>query len=157
MHTHANSDNSSAIFLVTLIVTNLNSAPSDAERLVLYRLLADASAEMPEVLSMAYDSLLPRLSATLNTSSNPALIQNASIVLSRALADPSYSFPTSGPLASDSQTSLQQSFQASISSAPGVAASGGPMIGVLDDLGMTGLGEGGFTAVKPERCAFHVT
>lgn len=134
------------------MVTALNSAPSDAERLVLYRLLADASSEMPEVLLMAYDNLLPRLSATINTSTNPALIQSASVVLSKALADPSYQFPTTGPLASDSQTSLQQSFQGSISSIPGGSASGGgPMTGVLDDLGMKGLGEGGFTPVKTEK------
>lgn len=106
---------------------------------------------MPEVLLMAYDSLLPRLSATINTSTNPALIQSASIVLSKALADPSYHFPTTGPLASDSQTSLQQSFQGSISSIPAGSGTGGPMIGVLDDLGMKGLGEGGFAPTKPEK------
>jgi neurofibromin 1 len=144
------SDNSSAIFVVTIIVTILNSAPSDAERLILYRLLADASSEMPEVLSMAYDSLIPRLSTTINTSSHPALIHNATIVLSRALADTAYTFPSSSSHANDSQTSLQQSFKGSISSLNG-GGGGGAMIAVLDDLGMKGLSEGGFAPVKTER------
>lgn len=121
---------------------------------MLYRLLADASAEMPEVVSMAYDGLLPRLSATINTSSNPTLIKTASAILSKALADPSYSFPTTGAHPNDSQTSLQPSFQGSISSAQGVGVTGGAMAGVLDDLGMKGLGEGGFTPVKTERSVF---
>lgn len=146
------SDNSSAIFLITLVVTALNSAPSDAERLVLYRLLADASSEMPEVLAMTYDTLLPRLSATINTSSNPALISSAKIVLSKARADPTYHFPNTGPKANDSQTSLQHSFKGSISSIPGGSASGGPgLTSVLDDLGMKGLGEGEFAPVKIEK------
>jgi neurofibromin 1 len=108
---------------------------------------------MPEVLLMAYDSLLPRLSATINTSTNLALIHSANIVLSKARSDPSYHFPTTGPKASDSQTSLQQSFKGSISSIPGggSSATGGQMIRVLDDLGMKGLGEGGLAPVKTEK------
>lgn len=144
------SDNTSAIFYVMLVVTALNSAPSDAERLVLYRLLVDASSEMPEIIAMAYDSLLPRLSATINTSTNPALISTASILLAKALADPSYSFSTSGALASESQSSLQPSFHGSISSMP-AATTGGQMNAVLDDLGMKGLGEGGFAPVKTDK------
>lgn len=122
----------------------------------MYRLLADASSEMPEVLSMAYDSLLPRLMTTLTTSSHPALVQNATTILSRALTDPSYTIPTGAPLPTDSQTSLQQSFQGSISSMPGGLSSGGPLLGVLDDLGMRGLSEGAFTPVKTDRCVCHL-
>jgi neurofibromin 1 len=39
--------------LVTLVVTILNTASSDAEKLVLYRFLAEASVEVPDVVSMA--------------------------------------------------------------------------------------------------------
>jgi neurofibromin 1 len=47
------SDNSTALLLVTLVVTILNTASSDAEKLVLYRFLAEASVEVPDVVSMA--------------------------------------------------------------------------------------------------------
>jgi neurofibromin 1 len=47
------SDNSTALLLVTLIVTILNTASSETEKLVLYRFLAEASADVPEVVSMA--------------------------------------------------------------------------------------------------------
>ena len=47
-----NSDNSTALLLITLVVTLLHNCGSDVERLVLYRFLAEASMEMPEVLSM---------------------------------------------------------------------------------------------------------
>lgn len=40
--------------LITLIMTVLSTASSDVEKLVLYRLLADASTEMPEVIGMTY-------------------------------------------------------------------------------------------------------
>lgn len=47
------SDNSTALLLITLVVTILNTASSDAEKLVLYRFLAEASVEVPDVVSMA--------------------------------------------------------------------------------------------------------
>ena len=46
-------DNSTAILLITLVVTLLSTASTDAEKLILYRLLADTSIEMPEVITMA--------------------------------------------------------------------------------------------------------
>ena len=49
-------DNSTALLLITLVVTMLSTASTDVEKLILYRLLADASIEMPEVITMAYVS-----------------------------------------------------------------------------------------------------
>jgi neurofibromin 1 len=112
--------------------------------------LADASAEMPEVLCMAYDSLLPKLSTTLWTSSSPTLIQNATTIIARALTDPNYSFPELALPMNESQGSLAHGYQQSISSANGFVGKG-PMVAVLDDLGMKGLTEGGFGPARPER------
>jgi len=46
-------DNSTALLLITLVVTILGQASSDTEKLVLYRLLAEASQETPEVVAMS--------------------------------------------------------------------------------------------------------
>ncbi len=46
-------DNSTGLLLITLIVTMLSTASTDIEKLVLYRLIADACMEMPEVVTMA--------------------------------------------------------------------------------------------------------
>jgi neurofibromin 1 len=47
------SDNSTALLLITLVTTILQTASSDIEKTVLYRFLAEASVDMPEVVSMA--------------------------------------------------------------------------------------------------------
>jgi hypothetical protein len=99
---------------------------------------------------MAYDILIPLLSTTINTSSHPALIEYATVIIGRALSDTNYTFPTNSLSASDSQISLQQSFKGSISSLNG-GGGGGPLVAVLEDLGMKALGEGGFAPVKMDR------
>jgi hypothetical protein len=43
-------DNSKGLMLVTLVTSMLNLASSDAEKLVLYRLLNDAASDIPDVL-----------------------------------------------------------------------------------------------------------
>jgi neurofibromin 1 len=47
------SDNSTALLLITLVVTILSNVTSDNERLVLYRFLAEATFDMPEVVALA--------------------------------------------------------------------------------------------------------
>lgn len=47
-----NRDNSSALLVVTMAITMLNTAATDAERAVLFSLLAQASTEIPEVVAM---------------------------------------------------------------------------------------------------------
>lgn len=147
---YAARDNSSAVLLIALVVTSLNAASTDIERVVLYRLLAAASEEMPEVLSMAYDALLPQIQTTICTSSHPQIIRCASAILERALADPNYTFPAEDTPASESQRSLHHVYQQSISSANGFGGRG-PMVGVLDDLRMKALVENGFGPPKMDK------
>lgn len=52
------SDNSTALLLITLVTTILQTASSETEKIVLYRFLAEASVEMPEVVAMAYVYLI---------------------------------------------------------------------------------------------------
>lgn len=82
--------------LITFVVAMLSSASSETERIVLYSLLADASHEIPDVLSMVYDSLVPRLTAVLGTTSNTTILNSVSTILERAMLDPAYTFGSSG-------------------------------------------------------------
>ncbi|KAK4687682.1 neurofibromin 1, partial [Tremellales sp. Uapishka_1] len=143
-------DNSTALLLVTLVVTMIGSATSDVEKLILYRFLAEASIEMPEVVAMAYDSLVPRMTAVLATTANKDILSAVTVTLERAMSDPTYTFPSMPPT-SDSTTSLhhQTSYSASISSIPSMGM--GAREQVLDDLGMKGLGELSFPSAKMER------
>jgi neurofibromin 1 len=103
-----------------------------------------------------YDSLVPRMTAVLATTSNTTILSSVTTILERALTDSHYTFPTTGILSSESMSSLhQKSYSASISSAPSATGAGGATGGargeVLDELGMRGLGEMGFPNGRMER------
>ncbi|OCF79181.1 neurofibromin 1 [Kwoniella mangroviensis CBS 8886] len=153
-------DNSTALLLISLVVALLNGAGgSDIEKVVLYRLLADASAEMPEVVAMAYDILIPRIITTLTTTSNLSILKSTSIILERALSDPNYSLPSlSELLTADSSTSLHHQHHghgkinaSSISSSPSLTTNNGAREQVLEDLGMRGLNDLNFVQIKSDR------
>lgn len=113
----------------------------------------------------SYDSLIPRMTAVLSTTSTLPVLQAVSTLLETALRDPTYSFPAN--LASDSSHSLHQSqsgphgsgmpsmgshaksYSASISSMPSMGMTGRDQ--VLDDLGMRGLGELSFAHMKADK------
>ncbi|WWD06786.1 hypothetical protein V865_004881 [Kwoniella europaea PYCC6329] len=153
-------DNSTALLLISLVVALLNgSGGSDVEKVVLYRLLADASAEVPEVVAMAYDILIPRIITTLTTTSNLSILKSTSIILERALSDPTYSLPSlSGLPTADSSTSLHHQhhghgkiYASSISSSPSLTTNNGAREQVLEDVGMRGLNDLNFVQVKSDR------
>ena len=48
----ASRDNSTALLFIALQVTILSFSSSEAEKLVLYQILAEAAVEMPEVMAM---------------------------------------------------------------------------------------------------------
>ncbi|WRT69099.1 uncharacterized protein IL334_006083 [Kwoniella shivajii] len=151
-------DNSTALLLISLVVALLNgSGGSDIEKVVLYRLLADASSEMPEVVAMAYDVLIPRIISTLTTTSNLSILKSTSTILEKALSDPNYSIPSLNALpTTDSSTSLhlhgKGAYASSISSSPSLATNGAREQ-VLEELGMKGLSELAFEKVKPDKLA----
>lgn len=102
----------------------------------------------------SYDSLIPRIVATLTTTNNTLIINSSTTILERALSDPNYTFTNpSAILSADSSTSLPQGghgtvYASSISSNPNVVAAREQ---VLDDLGMKGLAEIAFPEVKVDR------
>ncbi|ODN95826.1 neurofibromin 1 [Cryptococcus wingfieldii CBS 7118] len=148
-------DNRRAVLLISLVVALLSgSGGSDAEKVVLYRLLADASAELPEVVRMVYSSLIPRIMSTLGATSNISIINSSTVILERALMDDTYAFPNLSAIPStDSSTSLPHGhgkpYASSISSTPSVVA--GTKEQLLEDIGMKGLGELAFPQVKADR------
>jgi neurofibromin 1 len=129
-------DNSTAILLMTLVVTMLGQASSDNERLVIYRLLAEASQETPEVVAMTYDQLLPRITTVLTLTSSNAIVDAVTLILERAMTDKSY------PLSSDSL--YKKNSFAGLSTGPSREQ-------LLEDVGMKGLTEMSFTTVKMDR------
>ncbi len=102
---------------------------------------------------ISYDSLIPRMTSVLATTSNSSIIIAITAILERALSDSTYTFPSATPLASDSASSLhKKSYAASISSVPSmVGGSLGAREQVLEDLGMRGLAEMSFPVVRMER------
>jgi neurofibromin 1 len=117
-------------------------------------------------LRLSYDTLVPRMTAVLATTSNTSILSSVTAILERALADTNYSFPSAGILSSESMSSLhQKSYSASISSVPSVTGLGigGGMGGsnggggggraetVLEDMGMKGLAELSFPHARMER------
>ncbi|WWC91180.1 uncharacterized protein L201_006121 [Kwoniella dendrophila CBS 6074] len=159
-------DNSTALLLVSLVVALLNgSGGTDSEKVVLYRLLADASAEMPEVVAMVYDILIPKIISTLTTTSNLSVLQSTSIILERALSDPNYSLTVLPKTESTTSVNLSSQnninnnnkiYTNSLSSKTSLSNNGnggGTREQVLDDLGMKGLSELNFGQVKPDKLA----
>ncbi|WVR09039.1 hypothetical protein IAU60_006099 [Kwoniella sp. DSM 27419] len=149
-------DNSTALLFVSFVVALLNgSNASDNDRNILYKLLADASGEMPEVLAMTYDALIPRILATMATTSNLSILRSTTTILERALADPNYSLPNlTGLSVTDSSTSLAmhgKMYAPSISSNPSNGGQGAAREQVLEDLGMKGLGDLSFPPAQPDR------
>ena len=101
-----------------------------------------------------YDSLIPRITTVLATTSNPDILDCATSILQRALSDSTYTFPSSAALTSESASSLnQKSYAVSISSMPSLPGGSGLSAReqVLEDLGMKGLAESSFPAVRMER------
>ncbi|WVN87921.1 uncharacterized protein L203_103118 [Cryptococcus depauperatus CBS 7841] len=149
-------DNSTALLLISLVVSLLSgSGGSDSEKTVLFKILADASAEIPEILSMAYDSLIPRIISTITTTSNSSIIQASTTILERAFTDPNgYTIPPLSTLPSiDSNTSLHHAGH-SKPYAPSISSNlslSGQREQVLEDLGMKGLGELAFPQVKTDQ------
>ncbi|CAK9779949.1 putative ras GTPase activator [Cutaneotrichosporon oleaginosum] len=142
-------DNSKVLLFVTLIVTILTNVSSDAEKLVLYRLLADASMDAPDVVATAYDTLIPRMTGVLTTTTSTAILQNVTLIFERAMADASYTFPTG--IATDSSSSVhKKNYSASVSSGQ-TNINVRPRDQVLEDLGMKGLTDMSFSGVKLDR------
>ena len=96
-----------------------------------------------------HDSLIPRMTATLASTSNTTILCLAGDLLSRAMADPSYTLPG---ITSDSVSSLHnRAYSASITSLPSLTGVSHTRAQLLEDLGMRGLAEANFPSQAIER------
>ncbi|KAI8974377.1 hypothetical protein BDB01DRAFT_807208 [Pilobolus umbonatus] len=86
-------DNSTALLLVSLLVTLLNASENEGEKLFLYTLLADAAVCVPEVFSMVYESLLPKMNHMVVNSLNHDVIDAIKNILITACSEPALFIP----------------------------------------------------------------
>ncbi|ORX62830.1 hypothetical protein DM01DRAFT_1403269 [Hesseltinella vesiculosa] len=87
-------DDTTALLLISMLATLLHSAESEAERLILYGLLSEAATAMPEVFSLVYDSLLPKMNQVVLSSNTQPVIESVKTILLAACSDPSFNNDT---------------------------------------------------------------
>ncbi|KAG0178831.1 Ras GTPase activating protein ira2 [Apophysomyces sp. BC1021] len=83
-------DNTTALLLVSLLATMINSSEKESERLFLYNFLSEAAVSIPEVFSLVYDSLLPQMNHLVVKSQNYAVIDAVKAILVTACSEPSF-------------------------------------------------------------------
>lgn len=81
-------DNTTALLLISLLATQLNSADNESERLFIYGLLAEAAVAIPEVFALVYDTLLPTMNQILASSQTQPIIESVKSILITACSDP---------------------------------------------------------------------
>ncbi|KAI9491357.1 hypothetical protein BDB00DRAFT_874401 [Zychaea mexicana] len=81
-------DNTTALLLISLLATQLNSADNESERLFIYGLLAEAAVAMPEVFALVYDTLLPKMNQIVVSSQTQPIIESVKSILVTACSDP---------------------------------------------------------------------
>ncbi|KAI7858100.1 hypothetical protein BDC45DRAFT_434174 [Circinella umbellata] len=85
-------DNTTALLLVSLLVTLLNSAENESERLFLYSFLAEAAVSIPEVFALVYESLLPKMNQIVMSGQNYAVIDAVKNILMTACSEPAFNY-----------------------------------------------------------------
>ncbi|KAF8943228.1 Ras GTPase activating protein ira2 [Haplosporangium gracile] len=81
-------DNTTGLLLVTLVVTMLQNAETESERLFLYAFLAEAAVALPEVFALVYESLLPKMNQIINSSQIVPIIDAVQSIIFAVVADP---------------------------------------------------------------------
>ncbi|ORY04201.1 hypothetical protein K493DRAFT_311429 [Basidiobolus meristosporus CBS 931.73] len=81
-------DDTTAILLVSLMVTMLNNAEYEAEFLFLYSFLAEAAVALPDVFSLVYDNLQTKMNQILNSSQNVPIIEAVHSILYTMVSRP---------------------------------------------------------------------
>ncbi|KAI9317519.1 hypothetical protein BX666DRAFT_2026794 [Dichotomocladium elegans] len=83
-------DNTTALLLVSLLVTLLNSAESESERLFLYSFLSEAAVSIPEVFALVYESLLPKMNQIVVSGQSYAVIDAVKNILITACSESAF-------------------------------------------------------------------
>ncbi|KAL0078943.1 hypothetical protein F4703DRAFT_1778323 [Phycomyces blakesleeanus] len=87
-------DNTTGLLLVSLLVTMVNASDNESERLFLYEFLAEAAISIPEVFSLVYEALLPKMNQIVVSSQNFALIDTIKAILLTACSEPVFNTTT---------------------------------------------------------------
>ncbi|CAG8509250.1 3861_t:CDS:10, partial [Acaulospora colombiana] len=83
-------DNQTALLLVSLMVTLLQNAESEPERLFLYGFLAEAAINVPEVFALVYDVLQPKMMQVVSTSNTITILDSIQQILITVVSEPQY-------------------------------------------------------------------
>ncbi|KAI9475616.1 MAG: hypothetical protein EXX96DRAFT_506141 [Benjaminiella poitrasii] len=85
------SDDTTALLLISMLATQLQMAENNNEKLFLYGLLAEAANSIPEVFSVVYDSLLPKMNQIVLSSTSQSIIESVKSILLIACSNPAFS------------------------------------------------------------------
>ncbi|KAI8335906.1 hypothetical protein BC941DRAFT_429713 [Chlamydoabsidia padenii] len=81
-------NNTTALLLVSTLMNILNTSETDLERVFLYSFLSEAAIAVPEVFSLIYESLLPKMNQIMVSSQNHAVLDAVKNLLMSACAEP---------------------------------------------------------------------
>ncbi|RCI02984.1 Ras GTPase activating protein ira2, partial [Rhizopus stolonifer] len=83
-------DNSTALLFVSLLVALLNTSENESEKVFLYKLLAEAATTVPEVFSLAYEPLLPKMNQIVLNTQNHELLEAVKNILLTACSESAF-------------------------------------------------------------------
>ncbi|KAF0455119.1 gtpase-activator protein for ras-like gtpase [Gigaspora margarita] len=86
-------DNRTALLLVSLMVTMLQNAEHEPERLFLYGFLAEAATMVPEVFSLFFDALQPKMIQIVTNSDTIAILDSVQSILLAVASVPQLARP----------------------------------------------------------------
>ncbi|KAI8085069.1 uncharacterized protein BX664DRAFT_266338 [Halteromyces radiatus] len=87
-------NNTTALLLVSTLMNILNTSETDLERIFLYSFLSEAAIAVPEVFSLIYEALLPKMNQIMISSQNHAMLDAVKNLLMNACMEPIISNPT---------------------------------------------------------------
>ncbi|KAI8975307.1 hypothetical protein BDF20DRAFT_914255 [Mycotypha africana] len=87
-------DETTSLLLISMLANQLQIVENTNEKLFLYNLLAEAASSMPEVFSIVYDTLLPKMNQIVLSSTNQQIIESVKSILIIACSDPAFNETT---------------------------------------------------------------
>ncbi|TFK46902.1 hypothetical protein OE88DRAFT_1666689 [Heliocybe sulcata] len=121
-------ESGTALLVTSFVVAMLATAQGDdAETEMLYTLLSEIANNFPDIIQLAFESMMERLRDAFSHSANPAILMAVSNILKVAIQDPSR-----GPTLKGSASSLTTVDESSRGPAP-------KHLDALEEMGMRGL------------------
>ncbi|KAL1917866.1 uncharacterized protein VTP21DRAFT_3700 [Calcarisporiella thermophila] len=97
-------DNTSALLLASMLLVMLNNSENSREKTILFCMLSETASAIPDVFSLIYSALLPRMSHILSENASSELVENAGKIICNIIS--SVPLPTPGPSDSSSATTV---------------------------------------------------